>query len=119
MNQVIGNSKIINFCKNLNKNLILYFYNSATYKIFIAFNKFFRNRVLKCADESIFVKTTKKIAAGIKVRNIGLFVILVVIFNTLAMIALGKEIDIFSICTRVFFLILGVILILRRRKQPR
>ena len=116
MKQLITESKIVSFCKNLNKNIILYFYNSATYRIFITFNKFFRNTVLKGADESIFVKTAKKVAAEIKVRDIGLFVILVVMLNTLVMLAFRKEIDVFSICARIFFLLLGVILYVRNMR---
>lgn len=115
MGQIIENSKIIYFCGNLNKNLILFFYESAIYRIFTAFNRFFKNTILKNTPESVFINSGKKMAMGVSLRGVGLFLVLVVVFNTAVMMALEKEIDIFSICARAFFLVLGVGLIWRRR----
>lgn len=115
MRQIAEGSKIIDFCRDLNKNFILFFYESAIYKVFTALNRFFKNTVLKSANESVFVNTGKKIARRASLGGMGLFFVLVVIFNTTAMVALSKNIDIFSICARVFFLVLGMVLMWWRR----
>jgi hypothetical protein len=111
----IEDSKIIGFCKEVNKNILLYFYDSKAYKAFSALNAFFGKTALKNANGSIFVKAAKKIAGETKPKDIGLFIVLVVIFNTSAVIVLGKEIDIFSVSARIFFFLLGIFLIFKRR----
>lgn len=116
MGQITENSKIINFCKNFNENLILFFYNSSTYKTFIGVNKFFKNRLLKNKRSSIFVRVVGKITSEVNLGDIGLFIILVVIFNTLAMVVFGREVDIFSIGARIAFFILGAILYVRNMR---
>lgn len=115
MKEIIRGSKIISFCKNLNKNLLLFFFNSKTYKFFLALNRFFKNVILKNRTQSLFVKTAKKLTKSIAVKDIGLFIVLVTLFNTLAMFVLNRQIDIFSISARMFFFLLGIFLIFKRR----
>ncbi len=109
-------SRIVRFFACFNKNLLLYFYNSGIYKLFVKIKVFFRSAVLKNADESVIIKSTRKVLQEVKLRDIGWFIILVVLFNTLAMVFLGKEIDVFSTAARVFFFALGVILIVRKKQ---
>jgi hypothetical protein len=110
MERLIAGSRIAGFFLNLNRNLIVYFYNSKTHGLFININAFFRNAILRNADESAALKLVKKIAAHIERRDIGIFIILTVLFNTLAMAALGREIDVFSACARIAFFVLGAAL---------
>lgn len=114
--QIIENSKIISFFADLNKNLLLYFYNSKIYRFFTKINSFFRD-ISKNIDKSIIIRSSRKMLKNITISDIGLFITLVILFNTLAMIVLKKEIDIFSITARIFFFLLGMFLIFRKSKQ--
>ena len=111
----VKESRIIAFFANFNKNLLRYFYKSLVYKCFIKINLFFKNVFLKNTDKSIIINSLRKISRNIKPKDIGFFILLVILFNTLAMVALKKEIDIFSISARVFFFLLGIFLIFKRR----
>ena len=111
----IKESMIITFFANFNKNLLRFFYESHVYKCFLKINVFFKGTFLKNTDKSLIVTSIKKIIKSIQPKDIGLFILLVVLFNTLAMIVLEKEIDIFSISARIFFFCLGMFLIFKRR----
>ena len=119
IDKVIQGSKIISFFGNLNKILVVSFCNSKTCKLFTKINSFFRNTILVNIDRSKIVKSVKKIALCIGLRDVGIFIILIVLFNTLAMMALGKEIDMFSVSARIFFFIIGVACVwnMRLRKK--
>lgn len=109
----VKESRIIVFFADFNKNLLRFFYNSGVYKCFLKINVFFKDVFLKNTDKSLIVTSIKKIIKSIQPKDIGLFILLAVLFNTLAMIVLGKEIDIFSISARIFFFILGIVFIFR------
>lgn len=113
--QFAAESKILNFSLNFNKNLLLYFYNSKIYECFKRFNRFFISAILNNAKNSLIVNKSKNILKYISLKDIGLFIVLIVIFNTLAMLFLEREIDIFSIGARVFFFCLGIFFIFKRR----
>lgn len=108
-------SKIINFFKNFNKNFLVFFFNSKIYRLFININTFFRKTILPNVKGSTVIKSARKITALVKAKDIGIFIILVVMFNALAMFGLKKEIDIFSSIARICFLSLGIFLIFKRR----
>lgn len=112
--EIIVESRIVNVCANLNRTILLYFYRSKTHELFIDANNFFRKTIPGNAGKSLIVNVTKKLFSRVTARDAGAFVILVTLFNTLAMFAFGKEIDIFSISARVFFLLLAVCLIVKR-----
>ena len=116
--QVVSESKIIKFCANLNKNLLLYFYNSQIYQFFIKIHNFFVNSILKNVNKSLIISSTKNISKHIKLKDIGWFIVLVVLFNTLAMMFLKKEIDVFSVSARIFFFLLGIILVFKSNRKP-
>jgi len=97
------------------KKLLLFFYNSRLHKLVLGFNAFFKNSILKNADKSLIVNSFKKLAFKISLKDTGLFIVLVVVFNTLAMFALGKQIDIFSLSARIFFFVLGIALFFKRK----
>ena len=101
------------FFVNFNRNLLLFFYKSGTYRLFLRINAFFKNSILKNTDKSLIINSTRKAVSNIRLKDIGVFIFLVVSFNTLLMIFLGKEIDIFSVAARVFFFALGVFLYVR------
>lgn len=117
--EIIRESKIISFFANFNKNLLSYFHNSKIYKSFLKLNIFFKDVILKNATKSIIIEKVKNIFKDIKLKDIGCFIVLVVLFNTLAMLFLGKEIDIFSKCARVFFFVFGIFLILKKPNNPK
>ena len=114
--EIISESKIIGFLKNLDKSILLCFYNSKTYKLFVFLNSSFKNIFLKNATKSLFMKIAKSVIKKTGLKDVGWFIVLVLLFNTLLMLGFKKEIDMFSICARVFFLILGLVLILRERR---
>ena len=105
-------SKILSFLSTLNKRLILYFYGSFTYKTFLKMNGFFKNRILQNTNESFFIRLLRGVRKRCNASDAGLLIILVLVFNTLIMFKSGRQIDIFSIVARVFFLSFGVFLIL-------
>lgn len=107
--------EIIGFFADFNKNLLNYFYKSLVYKCFTKINAFFKDVFLKNMDKSLIVLSVKKIIKNIELKDIGLFILLVALFNTLAMVFMGKEIDVFSISARAFFFLLSVFLILRKK----
>ncbi len=111
----VKESRISAFFANFNKNFLRYFYKSLVYKCFIKINIFFKNIFLKSMNKSLIVTSIKKISKNIELKDIGLFILLVVLFNTLVMVVLKKEIDIFSTSARVFFFLLGIFLIFKRR----
>ncbi|UCD55449.1 MAG: hypothetical protein JSV93_01225 [Candidatus Omnitrophota bacterium] len=111
----VKESRIVAFFANFDKNLLKFFYESGVYKCFLKINVFFKDVFLKNTNKSIILISIKKIIKNIHHRDIGLFVLLVTLFNTLAMIVLKKEIDIFSISARMFFLILGIFLVFKRK----
>ncbi len=115
MGHLIVGSRIIAFFLNLNRNLLVCFYNSKTHGLFINVNTFFRNVILRNANGSAVLKLVKKIAAHIGIKDIGIFIALVVLFNTLAMAVLGNKIDVFSMYARVAFFVLGVTLFLWKK----
>ena len=111
--QIFRESKIKKLIAGFNKNLLLCFYASRTYGIFKKVNSLFKNVILKNSKESIIIKLIEKAFRSIGLKDVGLFIFLVVIFNTVVMIVFKKEIDIFSISARMLFSILGVVLIVR------
>lgn len=117
--EISSGSKIIGFLKNLDKNILLYFYNSRTYKLFVFLNNSFKNIILKNVTESLFIKTARSMIKGIELKDIGWFIVLVVLFNTMAMAVLRKEIDIFSVSARIFFFCLGIFLVWRGQVSSR
>ena len=119
MERFIAESKIINFLASIPKNLITFFMNSATYKLFIKGLSFFKGVCLINAGRSRVIKFCGKVPSSVKRKDVGIFIILVVILNTSAVLILEKEkgLDIFSIIGRVFFFFLGLTLILAKRRQ--
>lgn len=117
--EILEKSKILRFFVDLNKNLLSYFYKSVAYAAFARGNIFFRNVIIKNLDKSVIINVVKKTLKSVTVKDIGWFIILLVFFNTLVMMTLGRKIDVFSICARVFFFILGVILIYVRNMRIR
>ena len=75
----------------------------------------FNRSLLKYFHESLIVRSINKLIKNIGLKDIGLFVALVVLFNTLAMVFMGKEIDVFSIFARMAFFFLAAFLILRKK----
>lgn len=115
LQRVFEGSGIINFFANLNANLLVCFYNSRTYAVFAGMSRFLKDPVGKNAGGSVVLNFARNIAKNTKMWDMGLFIVLVTVFNTLAMIFLRREIDIFSICARVAFFVLGVALFTRKR----
>ena len=116
--QIVSESKIVNFFKRINTEMLLCFYKSRIYGIFIKLLNFFKEQISKNIDKSVIIKGVKYVFKNVSLGDLGYFIILVVIFNTLVMLVLKKEIDIFSICARVFFFCLGVLLACKRNQKP-
>ena len=112
---IFQESSILSFLANFNKKLVGYFFESFTYKAFIKINQFFKTRILAGFKESFIVNSFKKVTSFLSLRDFGIFIILVLVFNTAFMIFLDKGIDIFSIAARVCFFVVGLILIFRKR----
>ena len=115
INDFVKESKIVAFFANFNKNLLRYFYGSEVYKCFMKINILFRNIFLKNMDKSTVLASIKKIVKNIESKDIGLLILLVAVFNTLIMIALGKKMDIFSAVARTLFSLLGASMIFRKK----
>lgn len=114
---IIAESSIINFCLNLNKRLVSYFYDSWAYGFFKQFNILFHDVVVKYASGSWIIKAIGNICGILKSHDLGWFIILVTLFNTAIMIVSRREIDVFSICARAVFLFFGLILVLKNNKK--
>jgi len=102
--------------RDLTKTIILYFRSSKTYELFVAFNQFFRE-ILKAKNTSCTINFLKKLGKQITLKDVGVFVILTVLFNTAARFALNGTFDIFSISSRIFFLFLGLVLFFSRKQK--
>jgi len=110
--QYLEESRIVNFFGNFDKRLLFYFYNSTTYKLFLRLNAFFRDMFVKNRDRSVLLRAVRKAAENVGPKDMGLLIALVTVFSTFVMILLKKEIDVFSVSARVFFLFLGALLII-------
>ncbi len=115
--QIVSESKIVGFVASFNKNMLIYFHKSKTYEVFLSIISFFRRWVLKNVDKSLIVRMARNIYNHTTLKYIGVFIILVDVFNTAIMAFLKKRIDIFSSSARVFFFILGLMLIYCGRKR--
>lgn len=113
--EIVRKSRIINFLKDFNRNMLLFFFESKTYKLFIKANGFFRKSILENADESAILKWIQKVYKKTTVKDVGVFIIFVVLFNTIAMLAFKNRIDVFSVYMRAFFLSFGVFLVVKKR----
>ena len=107
-----ADSKIAKFCINFNQRYLIFFYNSAIYKLF-RYATMFRREFLTNAQESSILKAMRRIASGIGLKDIAVFVVLVVICNTLFMLVLEREIDMFSLSARVLAFTISILYILR------
>ncbi|MBN1353477.1 MAG: hypothetical protein JW994_02260 [Candidatus Omnitrophica bacterium] len=116
--KIIAGSKAVNFLANLNKNILLCFYNSQTHKLFRKLNGFLSD-ILKKSDKSLFRRAATRLLAYLDIGDWGLFIILVVLFNTLVMFALKKEIDVFSVSVRVFLFCLGALFIFKKKRRAK
>lgn len=114
--KIIAKSKIVRFFRDLNKNLLLDLYKSKTYGFFSRSAAFLKNAILENINDSIIITKIKKGYRSIGMYDIGLFIVLVTMLNTLVMIILKRGIDIFSIYARIFFFILGVFLMVGVKK---
>lgn len=119
LKKALETSKVINFFVNFNKMAMSFFLNSATYKIYANILAFFRQVFLVHAEKSFFIKTLRRWAENFSIEEAGIFIIAVVIFNTIIMILLKKPIDPFSIIARIFSILLALRLIYKREKKPR
>lgn len=107
-----ANSKIAKFCINFNQKYLSFFYNSAIYRLF-RYVTMFRREFLANATESSILKALRRIASGIRPKDIAVFIVLVVICNTLFMLVLKREMDMSSISTRILVFTLSILYILR------
>ena len=114
LKSIFAGSKIIGFFNKLNKILLIYFYDSKAHGLFLRINHFFNNIISKNITKSMIVGNAQKAMKQICLRDIGLFFVLSVIFNTLITIAINKEIDIFSMFARIFFFALGIFLMVKK-----
>lgn len=117
MRQAFEESKIVNFFKGFNANMLTYFYDSHTYKFFKNLNIFFKGVILKNAGNSLIVKSVKGICGYIKLKDIGIFIVLVALFNTAWMLMLKRVIDIFSVLGRGLSILLGSVMIWKDAKR--
>ena len=116
LKKLLLESKILDFLAKFNTKLVGYFYKSITYKIFLKINIFFKRIILQNTNNSYFINALKSSKKRFSIKDIGLFIILVLVFNSLMMFIAGREIDIFSVIARIFFLSLGLFLILKKQK---
>ena len=112
MSEIFNESRIVSFFSRLNKNIIEYWFNSATCGAAKKCREFFGKVVLKNISHSVILRSLGKAAKDVTLSDAGLFVILTTVFNTLAMIFLNKEMDLFSVIARICFLCMGAGLIL-------
>lgn len=112
MNEFFKESRIVSFFSRLNENIIEYWFNSATCGAAKKCREFFGKVILKNMSHSVILRSLGKAAKDVTLSDAGSFVVLTTVFNTLAMIFLNKEMDLFSVVARVCFLCMGTGLIL-------
>lgn len=117
MKEIIEGSKIVSFFTNFNRRALSYFYNSKTHTFFLRLNMGFKDILLRNLATSMIIKSAKKIYSLFNIKDLGLFIILAVVFNTMAMLFYRKEIDIFSAIGRLAFLLFGLGLLFKRMKR--
>lgn len=108
MKDIISESRILRFLKDFNRIVLSIFFGSQTCALFAKARLIFKDAFLKNADKSAILGFFRKAAAGITTRDIGIFIVLLVIFNTLIMLGAGMTVDVFSAAARLIFLILGI-----------
>lgn len=113
--QIIRESKIAAFLSNFTSTFLFYFYNSLLYRFFKKANSaFFGEVILKNANRSLIIKTVRGVFNHLKRRDLGLFIVLTVLFNTALMAFLRKNVDMFSLSARTAFFIFGLVLIFKK-----
>lgn len=113
--KAMGQSRILNFLGGFNRKAVIFFYNSMTYKIFFAASSYINKTIVKAVPTSRLINAFRNVLNFVSIRDVGLFIVLVVVFNTAGIIFLGSNIDAFSAIARIVFFVLGFILILKKR----
>lgn len=113
MNKVFNESHIVSFLSRLNRNIIEYYFNSFTHRVITKCREFFKKIILENINNSAILGSLSKATKGITLSDTGLFIVFTTVFNTLGMLFLNREMDLFSIISRICFLCMGTGLILR------
>ena len=114
LKRIIHGSRIIRSISEFNANYLNVFLNSATRAFFANMNRFYRDRILQYAAGSIIINMTRRAVHKVTLCDLGIFVILVVLFNTLFMLFMQEAIGPLSIYARVLFLLVGLFLIVKK-----
>lgn len=112
-NKIFSKSIILKYFSNFNKYLLTAFHGSFAYKFFLRSNFFLKNVLMESYKNSKAVRTVRNIILGVRVRDIGVFIVFTVIFNTAVMIFINRKIGMLSALARLLFLILGIIFVLQ------
>ena len=114
--RIARTSKILNAVSNLNRNILICFFQSMTYRLFVGISISFGGLISKNYTNSRIMRAISKVARDMSLADIGFFIILVVLFNTIFVAIAKRPMDGFSVAGRVLLIIEGLVLISHKKR---